>query len=83
MNVNSDVSTCANPECKSKFVRFGDGELFVAPVVDPKAWGLPSHVRQKVLWLCDRCCSQYYIRFDRRHHSAQLVHRPTATRRVA
>jgi hypothetical protein len=82
MNARSDVSTCANPECKSKFVRLGDGELFVFPVPDPKAWGLPSGVRQKVFWLCDGCCSKLYVRFDRRHHSAQIVQRP-ANRKVA
>jgi len=83
MDARSDVSMCANPECKSKFKRFGDGELFVFSVSDAKAWGLPAHVRQKVLWLCDGCCSKYYIRFDRRHHAAQIVHKPAATRKVA
>jgi hypothetical protein len=86
MNARSDLSTCANPNCDSKFVRFGDGELFVMAVTDPKPWGLPTHVKQKVLWLCDGCCSKYYVRFDRRHHSAQIVHKPgaaTVTHRVA
>lgn len=82
MNARSDVSVCANPECQSKFVRFGEGELFVFAVNDPESWGLPLHVKQKVLWLCERCCSRYYVRFDRRHHSAQVIHRP-ATRSVA
>ena len=82
MDAKSDVSTCANPECKSKFVRLGDGELFVFPVLDPEGWGLPRNVKQKAFWLCDGCCSKYYVRVDRRHHAARIVHKPT-TRRVA
>lgn len=83
MNARSDVSTCANPKCESKFVRLGNGELFVFPVTDPKAWGLPPQVKQKVLWLCDNCCPKYYVRFDRRHHSAQIAQKPSTTRKVA
>ena len=83
MNAQSDVSICANPNCTSKFVRLGEGEVFVFPLTDPKEWGLPSHVKQKVFWLCDGCCPKYYIRLDRRHKSAQVVHRPEPTRRVA
>ena len=82
MHANSDVSTCANPACEGKFVRLGDGELSVFPITDPQAWGLPPHVKQKVIWLCNGCCEQYYVRIDRRHHCAQLV-RKTATRKVA
>jgi len=82
MNANSDVSKCAKPGCDSKFVRLGDGELFVFAITDPKAWGLPLHIKQKVLWLCDGCCEKYYVRFDRRHHLAQIVSKP-ATRKVA
>jgi hypothetical protein len=76
MDAKSDVSKCANPKCGSKFVRFGEGELFVFPLSDPHAWGLPAHVRQKVYWLCERCCTSYYIRLDRRHMAAQVIHRP-------
>jgi hypothetical protein len=83
MNTRADVSACANPECASKFVRFGEGELFVFPIADPNAWGLPSHAKQKVLWLCEKCSSVLFVRLDRRHHSAQIVSRPHATRRVA
>lgn len=82
MNARADVATCANPECKSKFTRLGDGELFVFPVSDPKAWGLPPQVRQKVFWLCNHCCPKFHVRVDRRHHSAQVVQRP-ATRTAA
>ena len=84
MNAKTDVSVCARPECGSKFVRFGDGELFVFSVADPKAWGLPSHAKQKVFWLCNSCCREYHVKVDRRHHSAEVVHRPEkTTRKVA
>lgn len=83
MDAKSDVSTCAHPTCKSKFRRLGDGELFVFPVADPQSWGLPKHIKQKVFWLCDGCCSKFYVRLDRRHKSAQVVHRAESTREVA
>lgn len=76
MIASSDVSTCAHPKCESKFKRFGDGELFVFNISDPAAWGLHDHVRQKVFWLCEHCCVRYFVRFDRKHHSAQVLHRP-------
>ena len=82
MNANSDVSTCANPTCGEKFARLGDGQLFVFPITNPQAWGLPQHAKQKVIWLCEGCCHEYHVRFDRRHHSAQLV-RKSVTRKVA
>ncbi|HUN87457.1 MAG TPA: hypothetical protein VMU28_01625 [Terriglobales bacterium] len=80
MNVKADVSTCANPTCREKFVRLGSGELFVFPITDPQAWGLSLHVKQKVIWLCDSCCSHYYVRIDRRHHSAQLVRKSVSSK---
>ena len=83
MEARSDVSRCANPECKSRFSRLGDGELFVFHVSDPNAWGLPVHVKQKVFWLCDRCCGDYNVRIDRRHHMGQVVHKAGITRKVA
>jgi hypothetical protein len=75
MDARSDLSKCANPHCNSKFVRFGDGELFVFHVADPQAWGLPSHAKQKILWLCNECCSTFFVRLDRRHHAAQIISR--------
>lgn len=83
MNANSDVSKCANPKCASKFVRFGDGELFILSIHDPEAWGLPPQTKQKVFWLCPKCCDHYEVRFDRRHKTAQVVHRHVVTHRVA
>jgi hypothetical protein len=83
MNARSDISACANPGCNSKFVRLGEGELHVFPIQDPKAWGMSQNAKQKVFWMCENCCSTYYIRLDRRHKQAQVVHRPETSRRVA
>jgi hypothetical protein len=83
MDARSDVSTCANPKCHQKFVRFGDGQLYVFPIADPQSWGLPTHAKQKVLWLCDKCCAALFVRLDRRRHLAQIINRPHARPRVA
>lgn len=71
-----DINTCANPDCEAVFLRLGEGCLSVLPVQDSAEWGLPEHVKQKVVWICDRCSSRYYVRLDRKHHVVQLVNRP-------
>jgi hypothetical protein len=83
MDARTDLSACANPECSSKFVRFGDGELYVFHVADPQAWGLPSHAKQKVFWLCEKCSPGFFVRLDRRNHSAQVVSRRQFTHGAA
>lgn len=83
MDARSDISTCANPKCHSKFVRFGNGELYVFHVADPLAWGLPVHTKQKVLWLCEKCCNGFFVKLDRRHHSVQVLNRQQATHGAA
>ncbi len=76
--VSAEISKCANPECKRRFHRLGQGCLKVLPVTDPLAWGLPEHVKQKVVWICEVCSARYYVRFDRRRHSVQLISRSRA-----
>jgi len=73
MSDNPDISSCANPKCGSEFKRLGEGRLAVYLVDDPVAWGLPEHIKQKALWLCDACDSQMYIRLDRRRHVVRFV----------
>ncbi len=73
-----DISKCANAECDRRFHRMGEGKLAVFPVSDPKAWGLPGHLRQKAVWLCDRCADQMYVRLDRKHHQILVVRRHAA-----
>jgi hypothetical protein len=75
-----DVSQCANPECDRHFRRLGEGKLWVFPIFDPKPWGLPAHLRQKVVWLCDECAEEMYVRIDRKRHVIQLARRPLRTR---
>lgn len=67
--------TCANSNCNAHLHRMGDGKLYAFPVDDPKSWGLPPHLKQKVVWLCGECAGNMYVRLDRRHHRVQLVHR--------
>lgn len=71
----SDVTTCINPDCNNKFLRLGKGHLSAYDVKDPAAWGLPPHVKQKVVWICEECSRTYYVRLDRRHYVVRLVHR--------
>ena len=65
------VGTCANPRCTAKFRRLGEGRISVISTDDPEAWGLPEHIKQKVVWLCDECSSLLDIRVD---HGSCLVH---------
>ncbi len=69
------VDKCANHECPEHFRKIGDGKLYVFPVNDPEAWGLPKGLRQKVVWLCQDCWRHFYVRFDREAHTATVVAR--------
>ena len=69
------ITSCVNPECQHKFLRMGEGHLSAFDVSDPVAWGLPEHVKQKVVWICEECSQGYYVRLDRRSHSVKLVRR--------
>jgi len=69
------VDKCANQECPHHFRKIGQGKLYVFPVSDPKAWGLPGGLRQKVVWLCESCKQHYYVRLDRTAHTAIVVTR--------
>lgn len=75
-----DITTCINPECQHKFLRMGEGYLSAYDVSDPIAWGLPEHVKQKVVWICEECSHGYYVRLDRRSHTVILVRRPAKHR---
>lgn len=77
------VHTCANSKCHEQFRRLGDGKLYAFTVDDPQNWGLPAHLKQKVVWLCSACADLMYVRLDRRHHRVQLVHHAEAHSHVA
>lgn len=79
---NPDVSTCANPSCSNPFTRLCEGHLYAFPVSDSEEWGLPSHIKQKAVWLCQQCAETLYVRLDRKHHRVQVAHKPQ-NRRVA
>ncbi len=69
------LGKCANPECHSEFKRLGEGRIYTLQVSDPQRWGLPAHVKQKVVWLCARCDHHKKVRFDREHCQVLLVNR--------
>lgn len=77
------IDACANSACNQAFRRLGDGKLYAFSVDDPERWGLPVHLKQKVVWLCSACADSMYVRLDRRRHSVQIVHRHAAAHHAA
>ena len=70
-----DVSSCANSTCSQQFRRLGEGKLYAFTVDEPERWGLPAHLKQKVVWLCGACSPSLYVRLDRRRYKVRVVHR--------
>ena len=79
----STVHKCANPECKAEFKRLGSGKLYTLAVTRPQAWGLPAHIKQKVVWLCSRCALTREVEFDEQHCQVLLVRRERSRRQSA
>ena len=77
------INGCANTACSQEFRKLGDGKLYAFTVDDPQNWGLPGHLKQKVVWLCGACSGSMYVRLDRRRHRVQLVHRHAESRPTA
>jgi hypothetical protein len=77
------VDKCANPECAAQFKRLGTGKLYTLPVSRPQVWGLPAHIKQKVVWLCPTCATTNDVEFDPRHHQIRVVTRHRAHRKSA
>jgi hypothetical protein len=69
------LGKCANPECQAEFKRLGTGRIYSLPVTDPQAWGLPPHVKQKVVWLCSKCAATNHVEFDKQHCRVLVVSR--------
>jgi len=80
---NSKVHHCANPECGAEFKRLGTGRLYTLPVTRSEAWGLPVHIKQKVVWLCSRCALTHEVEFDKQHCQVLLVRRERSHRQTA
>ncbi len=72
---DSRIEKCANPDCHAEFKRLGTGKLYTLAVRSPHAWGLPPHVRQKVVWLCSRCAQTREVEFDKQHCRVLVVTR--------
>lgn len=66
---------CANDDCKAEFKRLGSGEIYTLPVTQPQAWGLPPHIKQKVVWLCAKCARSKQVEFDPEHFQVLIVSR--------
>jgi len=61
------LGKCANSDCHAQFKRLGTGRIYTLPVTEPRLWGLPSHIRQKVVWLCAQCARTKDLKFDQQH----------------
>ena len=77
------LGKCANPDCGSEFKRLGTGRIYTLQVRNPQSWGLPERVKQKVVWLCDRCNHYKKIRFDHEHCQVLVVNRQEHLRKTA
>ena len=77
------LNKCANPSCTAEFKRLGTGKIFTQAVNQPQNWGLPAHVKQKVVWLCSKCAQTNNVVFDHQHCQVQVVSRARVQRRSA
>lgn len=69
----SGLGKCVNPGCRADFKRLGTGKIFSSPIKQPQAWGLPSHIRQKVVWLCAKCAANHKVVFDQQRCQVLVV----------
>jgi hypothetical protein len=77
MHQRKSLEKCANDSCSATFKSLGEGELFVFPVSNPRAWQLPNGSRQKILWLCDDCCKIFTLQVDSNSTHVRVVRRET------
>jgi len=70
------LGKCINPDCQAEFKRLGTGRIYSLQVTEPQAWGLPAHVRQKVVWLCSACERFKEAEFDLDHYQVRVLSRP-------
>lgn len=73
MPVIPNVAKCANPACTAEFRRLGEGRLLSVFIENPRAWDLPEHSKQKVVWLCEKCSASLNVEIDHHRHSVQLL----------
>ncbi|HSY12077.1 MAG TPA: hypothetical protein VK976_07800 [Verrucomicrobiae bacterium] len=79
----SGLGKCVNPGCSTEFKRLGTGKIYTLPVKLPQAWGLPPHVKQKVVWLCGKCSMNKRVEFDMQRCQVLVVSREQAHQRSA
>lgn len=79
----SALGKCINPGCGAEFKKLGTGKIYSSPVTQPLAWGLPSHVKQKVVWLCSKCATTKQVEFDQQRCQVLVVDRQRVHTRSA
>lgn len=66
------VQKCANPQCETEFLYASRGRVFSFELRNPTApcHDVPRAICEKkpshatvCFWLCERCCSQFTLRF--------------------
>lgn len=67
------LGKCVSPDCQAEFKRLGTGHIYSLHVSEPRMWGLPAGVRQKVVWLCSKCAMTKRVKFDRAHCQVLIV----------
>jgi hypothetical protein len=79
----SALGKCANPDCSAEFKRLGTGKIYSSQVKHPQIWGLPPHIRQKVVWLCSKCSATKRVEFDQEHCEVLVLSRERVHKRSA
>ena len=79
----SAVGKCVNPECNAEFKRLGTGQIYSFPVHKPLTWGLPPHVKQKVVWLCGKCAMTKQVKLDQQRCQVLITERARVHKRSA
>ncbi len=77
------LEKCANPECNAEFKRLGTGKIYTLHVDQPQDWGLPPHIKQKVVWLCSKCAVTKQVEFDQQRCEVLVVGRQQSQRQSA
>jgi hypothetical protein len=77
------LGKCANPDCSAQFKRLGTGKIYTSPVKQPQVWGLPPHLKQKVVWLCAKCAASHEVLFDQQRCQVLVVDHGRVQKRSA
>ena len=59
------------------------GKIYTSPVKQPQAWGLPPHIKQKVVWLCGKCATSHKVVFDQQRCQVLVINHERVHKRSA